>query len=508
VFGGLLLAMILAVLDQTILVTALPTIVGELGGVEHLSWVITAYMLAATASTPIWGKISDLFGRKPVFQTAILVFLAGSALSGVAQGMGELIAFRALQGLGAGGLMTLAMTIVADIVAPRERGRYMGYTQIVFLGASVVGPLVGGLLVDQLSWRWVFYVNVPIGAAALAVISSTLHLPAERTRPSIDYVGAALLVAAVGSLLLVTVWGGQEYAWDSAQILGLAAAGLVLLGALVAQERRAVEPILPPRLFRSPAFTIVTLVMFITTCALMAAIVFLPLFLQIVAGENATDSGLLLMPVMVASTVSTVASGRIIRRTGRYKALPVAGLALMTAGLVLLSTMGPGTSLATACVFMAVFGLGFGLVTQVLMVALQASADRRELGIATASANFFRALGGSIGVAVFGAVFTAGLDGTIDGGRLQSGPEAVQRLAPAARADVIQAVADSIHTVFLVAAPIAAVGFLLVLFLRERPLRDPGPSKAGADAGVAPGARPRTLAVASSPLRKRMYERR
>jgi EmrB/QacA subfamily drug resistance transporter len=486
VFGGLLLAMILAVLDQTILVTALPTIVGELGGVQHLSWVITAYMLAATASTPIWGKISDLYGRKPLFCAAIVVFLAGSVLSGVAQSMGQLIAFRALQGLGAGGLMTLAMTIVADIVEPRERGRYMGYTQVVFLAASVVGPLVGGLLVDHLSWRWVFYVNVPIGAAALAVIGSVLHLPTERVRHSIDYLGAALLVAAVSSLLLVTVWGGQEYAWDSAQILGLTAAGLILLGAFVAQERRAAEPILPLRLFRGQAFAIVTAVMFIATCSLMAAIVFLPLFLQIVIGENATDSGLLLMPLMAASTISTVASGRGIRRTGRYKAFPVAGLALMTAGLVLLSTMDPGTSLVTASAFMAVFGLGFGMVSQVLLIALQASVDRRELGIATGAANFFRALGGSIGVAVFGAIFTAGLDGTVDGGRLQSSPEAVQGLAPAARASVVEAVADSVTTVFLVAAPIAAIGFLLVLFLEERPLRGPAPAQAAPKAAAHP----------------------
>lgn len=470
IFGGLLLAMILAVLDQTILVTALPTIVGELGGVEHLSWVITAYLLASTATTPIWGKVSDLYGRKRLFQAAIVLFLAGSALSGLAQSIGELIAFRALQGLGAGGLMTLAMTIVAEIVAPRERGRYQGYTQLVFLSASVVGPLVGGLLVDHLSWRWVFYVNVPIGLAALAVISAVLQLPAKRVRHSIDYLGSALLVGAVSSLLLVTVWGGKEYAWGSPQILGLIAATVALLAAFVAQERRAAEPILPLRLFRSPVFVLVCAVMGVTILSLFAAIVFLPLFLQVVGGENATDSGLLLLPLMVASTVTTVVSGRIIARTGRYKAFPVAGLALMTIGLVLLSSIDAGTSLATVSALMAVFGLGFGMVTQVLLVALQASVDRSELGTATASANFFRALGGSIGVAVFGAVFTGSLGGSASADRLQSSPEAVQRLAPAERAEVIHAVANAIHDVFLVAAPIAAVGFLLVLFVKERPL--------------------------------------
>lgn len=480
VFGGLLLAMILAVLDQTILVTALPTIVGELGGVEQLSWVITAYMLASTASTPIWGKISDLYGRKRLFQAAIVIFVVGSALSGVATSIGELIAFRILQGLGAGGLMTLAMTIVAEIVAPRERGRYMGYTQLVFLAASVVGPLVGGLLVDHLSWRWVFYVNVPIGAAAFAVISAVLHLPGERVRHRIDYAGAALLVGAVSSLLLVTVWGGNDYAWGSPQILGLIAAGLALLAAFIAQERRAAEPIVPLRLFRNPVFSVISAVMFVTICSLMAAIVFLPLFLQIVVGESATDSGLLLLPLMVASTVTTIASGRIIARTGRYKAFPVAGLALMTVGLVLLAGLDAGTSLATVSAYMAVFGLGFGMVTQVLTVALQASVDRRELGTATASANFFRALGGSIGVAVFGAVFTAGLGGSVNGDRLQSSPEAVAQLAPAERADVIHAVANAIQDVFLVAAPLAALGFLLVLFLKERPLpgRAPAPPAA------------------------------
>ncbi len=473
VFGGLLLAMLLAVLDQTILATALPTIVGELGGLNHLSWVITAYLLASTASTPIWGKVSDLYGRKLLFQSAIVIFVVGSALCGLSQNIGELIAFRGFQGIGAGGLMTLAMTIVGDIVSPRERGRYQGYIQVVFLGASVAGPLIGGLFVDHLSWRWVFYVNVPLGVVALAVIGAVLHLPVERVPHKIDYPGAALLVGAVTTLLLVTVWGGEQYAWSSAEIMGLAAGGVLLLGASLWQERRTAEPILPLRLFRDPVFSVVSVTLFIATCSLFAALVFLPLFLQIVTGQSATDSGLLLLPLMVAATVSTVVSGRLIVKTGRYKIFPVVGLALMTSGLALLSTMDAGTSRTTASLFMAVFGLGFGMVSQVLVIAIQNSVDHHDLGVATASSNFFRALGGSIGVAIFGAVFTAHLIGPVSAKRLQSSPGQIRHFPPALRERMVEAVAHSIHWVFLVATPIAALGFLLVLFLKEYPLRGP-----------------------------------
>jgi len=463
ILGGLILAMLLAVLDQTILATALPTIVGNLGGLNHLSWVITAYLLASTASTPIWGKLSDLYGRKRLFQSAIVIFVVGSALCGLSQNLGELIGFRAFQGLAAGGLMTLAMAIVGDIVPPRERGRYQGYIQVVFLLGAVVGPLLGGLLVDHLSWRWVFYVNVPLGVVALAVITLVLQLPVERIPAKIDYAGAALLTGAVTALLLATVWGGQEYAWGSGEIVGLLAGFVLLLGAFLLQERRAVEPILPLRLFRDPVFSVVSAALFITTCSLFAAIVFIPIFLQVVNGRTATNSGLLLLPLLIASTLTTVASGRLIVLTGRYKVFPVAGLALMTAGLGLLATIDRHTSAATMSAFMAVFGLGFGMVTQVLVLAIQNSVDRRDLGTATASANFFRALGGSIGVALFGAVFTAH---AVDARRLQSAPEQLRRLP-----GVVPAVADAIHWVYLVATPIAALGLLVVLFLKEYPLR-------------------------------------
>jgi EmrB/QacA subfamily drug resistance transporter len=451
-FAGLLIAMLLGSLDQTIVATALPTIVRDLGGLDHLSWVVTAYLLGATVSMPLWGRASDLYGRKRLFQAAIAVFLAGSALSGLAGTLGQLIAFRALQGLGAGGLMTLAMAIVADIIPPRERGRYQGYIQMVFVLASVAGPLLGGVLVDNLSWRWVFYVNLPIGAIALTVITRFLHLPAERRPARIDYAGAALLAAALSCILLVTTWGGRDYGWTSPELLGLAVTGLALLAAFVVRERRAPEPILPLRLFREPVFLIVAAALFLTTLAFFAAIVFVPVFLQIVTGASATRSGVLLLPLLLSATASTTVSGRVISRTGRYKVFPAAGLGLMAVGLLLLSTMDTHTSRATVAAFLVVFGAGFGMVSQVLTLAIQNAVDRRDLGIATASANLFRSLGGAVGVAVFGAIFASGLDTSV--------PHAVP---PAT-------VAHSLETVFLVAAPVAVAGLLVVLLLTERPL--------------------------------------
>jgi EmrB/QacA subfamily drug resistance transporter len=502
-FAGLLLAMLLASLDQTIVSTALPTIVGDLGGIDQLSWVVTAYLLSATVTIPLWGRVSDLYGRKRLFQAAIVVFLAGSALSGAAQSLGELIAFRALQGLGAGGLMTLAMAIVADIVSPRERGRYQGYIQMVFVLASVAGPLLGGLFADHLSWRWVFYVNLPIGAVALTVISTTLPLTTSDRRPRIDWLGAALVAGAITAILLVTTWGGREYAWGSAEIVGLGAAAVVLGAAFVAQERRAAEPILPLRLFRDPVFDVVSAVLFLTTCAFFAAIVFTPLWLQSVGGASATNSGLLLLPLMLSAATSTAVSGRLISRTGRYKRFPVAGLAIMAFGLFLLSTMDAGTSRTTTSLLLVVFGLGFGMVSQVLTVAIQNAVDRRDIGVATGSANLFRALGGSVGVALFGAIFAARLDtwlprsvpagAGVDAQSLQASPSTLASVPASVRDGIVDAIAHSLHTVFLVAAPIALVGLLVVLFLREVPLRGPGgPQAAPKAAGGSPAVRPTT----------------
>jgi EmrB/QacA subfamily drug resistance transporter len=358
VLSGLMLGMLLAALDQTIVATALPTIVSELGGINHLSWVVTAYLLASTSSTPLYGKISDLYGRKGVFQAAIVIFLIGSALSGLAQNMGELIAFRALQGLGAGGLMALAMAIIGDIVSPRERGRYQAYMGAVFAFASVAGPLLGGFFVDHLSWRWVFYINLPVGAVALVVTSVVLDLPFHRGRRAIDFLGAGLLVGSVTSILLVTVWGGDQYAWTSPEIIGLTVAGLVLLGLFLARERRAPEPVLPLELFRDEVFSVGSALLFIQGLVMFGAIVFLPLYFQVVKGASATMSRLLLVPLMARVLTSSIGSGRLISRSGRYKLFPIVGTALCTIGMLLFSRLDADSSLTESSLYMLVLGLG------------------------------------------------------------------------------------------------------------------------------------------------------
>ena len=484
IFTGLMSGMLLAALDQTIVSTALPTIVGDLHGLNHLSWVVSAYMLTSTASTPLYGKISDLYGRKPVFQTAIVIFLAGSALSGISQSMNELIAFRAVQGLGAGGLMALAMAIVGDIVSPRERGRYQGYIGGVFAFASVTGPLIGGIFTDQLSWRWCFYVNIPVGIVALLITSAVLRYPFARVQHAIDYVGSALLVAAITLLLLVTVWGGNQYAWGSPTILGLVGAGVVLLVVFALWERRVDEPVLPPRLFRLGVYNLTNGAGFLVGFAMFGATVFLPLYLQLVTGISPTLSGLQILPLMAGMMVTSIATGRLITRTGRYKRYPVAGAVVMPIGLWLLSLMGPHTSRALMSAYMVLLGVGMGLIMQVLVIAVQNAVDYRDLGTATSSNTFFRSMGGAFGVAVFGSILVARLNFWIPrlvpplpGGRrlptsvVMAAPAVVRRLPAPIRDGAIASFSHSLHSVFLWSAPVAALALPLVLAMKELPLR-------------------------------------
>lgn len=494
VFSGLMAGMFLAALDQTIVSTALPTIVGELGGLEHLSWLVTAYLLTSTASSPLYGKISDLYGRKRVFQAAIVIFLAGSALAGFSRTLGQLIAFRALQGLGAGGVMVLAMTIVGDILSPRERGRYQGYIGGVFAVSSIAGPLLGGFIVDNLSWRWVFFLNIPIGLIALAITAANLNIPFRRVDRPVDYLGSGLLVGAVTAILLVTVWGGSEYPWGSPTIIGLGVTGAILGVAFLLQERRAPEPILPLRLFGNRTFTLTSAVGFVVGLAMFGSIVFLPLFLQTVTGVTATSSGLLLLPQMVGMLSTSITTGRLISRTGRYKRYPVAGTLVMALGLGLLSTMDAGTPFALTALYMVILGGGMGLVMQVLVLAVQNSVDHADLGVATSSATFFRSLGGSFGTALFGAIMSSRLavelsgllpaGAPVDTAGLTGSPAAIAALPPGVKEPVIEALTRSITSVFAFAVPFAVVAFLLVAFLRESPLRevahlgaDPTPSE-------------------------------
>jgi EmrB/QacA subfamily drug resistance transporter len=481
VFGALMLGMFLAALDQTIVSTALPTIVGDLGGLDHLSWVVTSYLLASTASTPLYGKLGDMYGRKPVFLAAILIFLAGSMLSGLSQSMGELVAFRALQGIGAGGLMVGAQAIIADIVAPRERGRYMGLIGSVFAVASIAGPLLGGFLVESISWRWVFYVNMPIGVIAVLVVALRLHLNRPTERHSIDFSGAALLTAGVVALILVTTWGGNQYSWGSPVVIGLGAAGVALIAAFIWQERRAAEPIIPLSLFRSPVFRVASGMGFFIGLALFGAIIFIPLFLQLVYGVSPTSSGLRMLPLMAGLLAASILSGRAITRIGRYKMFPIAGTAITTVGLFLLSRLQVDTAPWLASVYMLVLGVGLGLVMQVLVLVVQNDAPARDVGVATSTATFFRSMGGSLGVALFGAIFAsrlaheltalpAGVAARFSGG-VNVSPGEVHALPVGVRHDFLLAFVHALQPVFLVGAGLTAVAFVLSWFLKEQPLR-------------------------------------
>lgn len=401
---ALMITMMLAMLDNMIVGTAMPTIVGELGGLEHLAWVVTSYTLATAASTPLWGKLGDMYGRKGVFMSSIVLFLIGSALSGMAQDMGQLIAFRAVQGLGAGGLMVGVMAIIGDLIPPRERGKYQGMMAGVMALAMIGGPLVGGTITDHWGWRWAFYINLPLGVVALAAISAVLHLPKKRAQARIDYLGAALLTVGITAIVLVTTWGGTEYAWTSARIMELIGIGVAALVGFVFWQTKAAEPVVPLHIFRSRNFTLMSLIGFITGFVMFGATLFLPLYQQSVQGASATNSGLLLLPMLGAMLVTSMVAGRVTTNTGRYKAFPIVGSVLMVAGLYLMSLMDTDTSRFTSGVYMAVVGFGMGCLMQITMLVAQNSVEMKDMGVASSSTTLFRTLGSSFGVAVMGAL--------------------------------------------------------------------------------------------------------
>ena len=466
-FAAIVLAMLPAVLDQTILATALPTIAADLGSLSDVSWVVTAYVVAAAASMPLWGKLGDRHGHKLLLETSLAVFVVSSALCAAAQDITQLVLLRMIQGAAGGGLMTLAMAAVGDLVSPRERGRYQGYIAAVFAVATVVGPLIGGVLVDGAGWRWVFLVNLPVGAAALGGLSLRLPAPpVERPSARLDLIGAGIIAIATSALMLACIWGGDRYAWDSAPILGLLAATVALTGALLAHERREDDPIVPFHLLRERSVAVASIGLFLATAALFSVTVFVPLLLQTATGATPTEAGLLLAPAMLGITISTTVAGRSISRTGRYKRFPITGLAVMTAALGLLAGLSSNPHALTIGAGLVVFGLGFGMVTQVLITAVQNTVERRELGIAMAVTGFFRGLGGAVGAAILGAVFATQAGSSVsDAG----GPG----LGGVLRGDVI----SGAQAVFLVAAPLAALGLIVVLRLPEARLRTEAPGR-------------------------------
>jgi EmrB/QacA subfamily drug resistance transporter len=485
VLFGVMAGMLLFALDQGIVGTALPRIVSELGGLDKLSWVVTAYLLTSTATTPLWGKISDLYGRRLIFQVAIVIFLAGSALSGLSQNMGQLIGFRAVQGVGGGGLFAIALSIIGDVIPPRERGRYQGYFGAVFGVSSVAGPLLGGWLTDGPGWRWIFYINLPVGLAALVVTSMVLRMPVIRRQHKIDYLGAATIVGAVTCLLLYLDWRGNDYGWTDPFALALVAGTVLLAGLFVAIERRADEPIIPMRLFRNPVFSVGNLFAFLAGVAMFGTIIFLPVYLQAVKGFSPTESGLALLPAIVGIFSTSITSGQLITRTGRYKIFPVIGAVVMTVAMFLLSRLGVDTPFWQVALYEYLFGAGLGFTMQTIVTAVQNSVEYRDMGAATSSTTFFRQMGGSVGAAVFGAVLSsrlthylieqlakAGVQPGAGGPKVETNDvQAIQHLGEPIKSVVLWAFTHALDDVFLVGVPFMVAAVVVALMLKEVPLR-------------------------------------
>jgi len=479
IMGSLMLTMFLAAIDQTIVSVALPRITSDLNGLSSLSWVVTAYLLASTASTPIWGKISDLYGRKIMLQISIVLFLLASFLAGASQSMEWLIISRGLQGLGGGGIMVLAMASIADVIPPRERGRYTGLFTSVFAFASVAGPLLGGFFVESLNWRWIFYVNIPLGIVALFVIGAVFNVPSERVKHKIDFLGAGLMVAGVSTLLLIAEWGGSKYDWGSSTILLMAAAALILLAIFVWHELRVEEPMVPMSLFRNPIFAVSSSIGFVVGLAMFGAIIFMPVFMQIVQGATPTQAGLKMVPMMAGMASASITVGQLTSRLGRYKAFPIFGTAMAFTGMLLLSRIATETPYWYLAVSLFVLGVGMGSTMQVLVLSVQNSVHVKNVGVATSGTTFFRSIGGTFGTAVFGAIMTTQLTKNIietlpastaknlDVSQLTVAISKIDSLPDALRSIVLNAYSSALGHVFLVAAPLLLIGFILTLFLKE-----------------------------------------